>query len=158
MDNPLFQALFDIQNLTRLHTSVDFTQTIHLHVKNNQLELPISTNLTLSPDSIVTEGFLEDVDHLIQVYETTIFAVIVETADETLARRLYDVDDEKEYIGEDDHSGTHYVLTVNLSNNEIKKKSLLPISRHSIPNYSPSTIVKQLQQAIEHFNNLIVQL
>lgn len=151
---PLFQALLDIQNLSRIHPNLLFTQTVHLHIKNNQLELPVSTTLHVTNNSTVTEDFLQQLDQLLRVYETTLFAIVVETQHHTCARRIYEADDGLYTIGTNDQSNTHYVYTIKITDSKIKKSALLPISRNTPPGYAPS-VAKHLSNAIEHFNKAL---
>lgn len=151
MKVPLFQSLLDIQNLSRIHPDIAFTQTVHLHIKNNQLELPVSTTLHVTENSTLSDDFMEQLDQILRVYETTLFAIVVQTEDQTYARRIYDNDDELYTVGTDDESNSHFVFTVKITDSSIKKAALLPVSRSNPKGYSPS-LANDLSRAIEHFN------
>lgn len=154
MSVPIFQALLDIQNLSRIHPDLSFTQTVHLHIKNNQLELPVSTTLHVSDNSIVSDAFVHQLDQLLRVYETALFAIVVEAPKHTFARRIYEADDELYTVGTDDESKTHFVYTVKITDSTIQQSALLPVSRSNPPGYSPS-IAHQLSNALDHFNKAL---
>lgn len=151
MKVPLFQSLLDIQNLSRIYPEVSFTQTVHLHIKNNQLELPISTTLHVTDNSTITDDFLRQLDQLLNVYETTLFAIVVQTKAHTFARRLFENDEELVTVGTDDKSTTHFVLSIKITDSILKKTSLLPVTRTNPPGYRPA-LADQLETAMLYFN------
>lgn len=152
---PLFKALYDIQNLSRLFDNISFTQTVHLQIKNNQLELPTHVTIDVTPASKITNEFLNRLDQMLRFYETTIYAITIIQGNVESIRRYEDGDDDLYLIGENDQSKTHYAMSLEVTNQQIRKQSLLPISRHVPKNYRPS-ISLLLEEAVEAFNAYLV--
>lgn len=155
MKIPLLRALYDIHNLNRLYDDIQFTQTIHLQIKNNQLELPVHVVMKMSPNSKISNEFLQRLDQLINFYEESIYAISVQQGNIESIRRNIDGNEDLYLVGDNDNSNTHYAMSIVFNEEGIQKKSLLPIGRNVPDKYTP-TIAKMLEIAIKEYNKLTV--
>lgn len=151
MKIPLFQALLDVQNLSQLYHGLHYTQSVAVHIKNNQLEMPLLSKLTVTSPTQPTERFLDYIEQIINVYEPTLYGIKIQTATDTIVKKITEAGEAQRLVGNDDHSDTHYVITFDISDHAITFKGLLPVSSQNPKGYTPP-IAKQLRQAAEHLN------
>ena len=152
---PLFQALSDIQMLSHLYPTVQFTQYVDVHILNDQVELPLHISLYVAPTSTITPDFLQHIDHLLQIYETVVFAVTVKQGTTETVRRLDDAEEERHYIGTADRSNTHFMFRMMVNDQGFKKRALQPITRSNPKGYRP-TMDATLTEAMHYFNQALL--
>lgn len=87
MKVPLFQALLDVQNLSQLYHGLHYTQSVAVHIKNNQLEMPLLSKLTVTSPTQPTERFLDYIEQIINVYEPTLYGIKIQTATDTIVKK-----------------------------------------------------------------------